>query len=264
MTVASTRFRGLEIPPAQPRQPFRPRATWAALRALLANPARTEGVFELMAALGGPDGEPWFQGFVQHPDGQRLLAAAPELGAILGDRAALAAMPEGSLGRAYLAHLDRFGLDPRGVIEAQRRNADKNGGVRDDPARRWYFDRVALLHDLWHTLTGYGADEMGEGAVLAFSLAQQPSRGFVVLVLAAALMGPKRGGLAWQRYLARAWWRGRRARQLDVVAWEDLLPRPLHEVRAALAIEAPERAHPRGIRQGSLFTRSAPGAAAVA
>jgi ubiquinone biosynthesis protein COQ4 len=228
---------------------------WRALRKLIADPTRTELVFEFMNALGGPDGEPWFQRCLRDAEGRRLLMCGRDLAATLGDRAALARMPDGSLGRAYLAHLERYGLDPNGVTEAQRRAAAERGGITDDPARRWFFDRVQVMHDLWHALTGYGADEMGEGALLAFSWPQMTSRGIGLLVLTAAVMGPKGGGLAWQRYLVRAFLRGWRARRLHVVAWEDLLVRPLTEVRSALGIEAPEVAHRGGVRAGGLFPR---------
>jgi len=254
-TPAPILFRGLEIPPAPPRRPVEWRAAWRALRQLIADPTRTELVFEFIGALGGPDGEPWFQRCLRDPAGRRLLMTGSDLGTMLCDRDLLARMPEGSLGRAYLAHLDRFGLDPNGVIEAQRRAAAERGLTADDPARRWFFDRVQLMHDLWHALTGYGADEMGEGALLAFSWPQMVSRGVGLLVLTAAVIGPKDRRLAWQRYLARAFVRGRRARRLHFVAWEDLLPRPLSEVRSALRIEAPEVAHPGGVRVGGIFGR---------
>ena len=33
------------------------------------------------------------------------------------------------------------------------------------------------MHDLWHVLTGYGMDEAGEAANLAFSLGAGPESG---------------------------------------------------------------------------------------
>jgi ubiquinone biosynthesis protein COQ4 len=244
----------LEIPPAPPRRPVEWRAARRALRELVADPTRTSLVFELLGALGGPDGEPWFQRFVRHPDGRRILVSRRDLAEALGDRAALARLPAGSLGRAYLAHLDRWGLDPTGVVAAQRRAAAARGVVDDDPTRRWFFDRVTLMHDVWHVLTGYGADEMGEAALLAFTEAQMHSRGMLLLVATAALLGPTRGAFAWQRYLARAFARGRRAVALQRVAFEELLPRPLGDVRRALRIAPPEIAHPGGVWEGPVFT----------
>jgi ubiquinone biosynthesis protein COQ4 len=116
-----------------------------------------------------------------------------------------------------------------------------------DPDRQWFFDRLRDMHDLWHVLTGYGRDEAGEAANLAFTFAQTRHQGIGVIVVAAALIGSRSNRFEWQRYLYRAWRRGRRAAWLPAVAYERLLDRPLEEVRRSLAIEPPELAHPQGI-----------------
>ncbi len=253
----------LGIAPPPPRRPMR---LWSALRRiarLLEDPTRTEEVFEVFSALGGDGGEKIFRRFLADPDGRRLIACRRALVDALADRAALAALPDGSLGRAYLAHLERNGLDPLGVVEAAHRVHDARG-INTDPHRRWFGDRIDLMHDLWHVLTGYGTDEEGEAALLAFSYPHLPQLALLLLVLAAAWVGPWGRGFAWQRYLVRAWLRGRRARPLVVVAWEELLPRPLAQVRQALGVEAPEAAHPGGVWSGSLTSRAgAPQAAAA-
>jgi ubiquinone biosynthesis protein COQ4 len=240
------------VAPAPPRKRPELRRAWRTLAALIADPTRTERVFELFDALGGDDGESTFRRFLAEPAGRRLFDTRPSLRVALSDRPALAALPDGSLGRAYLAHLDCYDLDPTGVLAAQERS-HQPGQLRDDPDRAWFFERLNLMHDLWHVLTGYGADEAGEAAVLAFSEAQMPQRAFVVLVAAAAWLGPWGDALSWQRYLLRAWWRGRRASSLLVADWEALLPQPLAEVRAALGVEAPDVAHPGGVVQAFLF-----------
>ena len=56
-------------------------------------------------------------------------------------------------------------------------------------------------------------------------------------MLAAAVTGPEDRTFAWQRYLLRAWHRGRRAAPLTVVPYESLLPRALDEVRERLHIK---------------------------
>ena len=67
------------------------------------------------------------------------------------------------------------------------------------------------------------------------------------IVIAGAILGPHDLSLYWQRYLFRAYRRGRRAAQLTAVPYEELLPLPLAEVRRRLAIEPPSVAHPEGI-----------------
>lgn len=235
------------IAPAPPRRPLQARRAWRAIRSLVADPTRTEQVFELFGALGGDYGEVLFQRFLRNPAAPSLLARQPSLVAALSDREALARLPEGSFGRAYLAFLDARGLDPAGLLEARSHANTELPPL--DPIRDWFYARTNVMHDLWHVLTGYGTDEAGEAALLAFSLAQLPSRGMRVLVGAAAVIGFD-WRLEWPRYLMRAWRRGRRAVLLTAVAYEDLLPRPLDEARRRLGIEPAHVAHPQGILVG--------------
>jgi ubiquinone biosynthesis protein COQ4 len=116
------------------------------------------------------------------------------------------------------------------------------------------------MHDLWHVLTGYGTDELGEAALVAFSEAQIPNRSFPILLVAAAWMGPKSWSLAWPRYLARAYRRGRRAKLLTAAPFEELLPLPVPEVRRRLGIEPAAVWHSEGIRAGSLQRAAVKGA----
>jgi ubiquinone biosynthesis protein COQ4 len=246
-----------EIAPPLPRRRLEWRHAWRSLRELITDPKQTEKVFELLGAIGGDDGESSFQRFLSHPDGRSLLASHPRLLEALADRGALSRMPEGSFGRAYLDFVRERGFEPGGLLEA-RANA-KTRRSELDPIREWFFDRTNLMHDLWHVITGYGTDEAGESALLAFTLAQIPTRGMAVLVVAAAAIGPKDLHLSWPRYLRRAWIRGRRAVLLTTAPWEDLLPRPLEEVRLRLRIEPALVAHP-----GGIVTGDRTGAAAVA
>jgi len=240
------------------RRPVQWRRATRALRQLLADSSRTDLAFEVTYALGGNSGERLFQRFLAHPDGPALLAERPALLAALADRAALAAMPARSLGRAYLDFLRAGDLSPEGLVEASE-TAERPQDVGAD--RQWFFDRLRDNHDLWHVLTGYGRDEAGEAANLAFTLGQTHDTGVAFMVLAAAAIGPmapevrpdgtRLGWLHWQRYLYQAWQRGRRAALLIAARFEQLLPRPLEDVRRTLRIEPAERVHPGGIIVGN-------------
>ena len=237
-----------ELGPASPPPPPRP-VRWAeagaALRVLISHPERTDQVFELIDALGGDSGERQFQRFRAHPEGRRLLHERPSLLSALQDRARLEALPQESFGRCYAAFMGEERLRAEGLLDAQQMVGDPRAGL--DPERRWFYDRLRDAHDLWHVLTGYGRDIAGEAANLAFTHAQTRNRGIAAIVLTAAWLGPKGGGLYWQRYLLRAWRRGRRCRPLMLARYEELLPRPLCEVRRELEIEEPLAAHPKGI-----------------
>jgi ubiquinone biosynthesis protein COQ4 len=232
----------LRPPPAR-RVQWRRAAT--ALRTLVRDPERTEQVFELIQALAGRSGERVYRRFRADPEGRRLLRERPSLLAALSDRERLAALPEGSFGRAYADFMREQRLEAAGLVDAAVSVRDPDEPL--DPERRWFFDRLRDMHDLWHVLTGYGRDIAGEAANLAFTLGVTGNRGIAVIVLTAAVRGPKTADLHWQRYRLRAWRRGRRARGVTRARYEELLPEPLAEVRRALGIEAPERAHPGGV-----------------
>jgi ubiquinone biosynthesis protein COQ4 len=218
----------------------------AALAILIADPERTDQVFEIVRALSGRADVRNFRDLLRHPDGVALLRAQPSLLAALSDRTTLARLPEGSLGRAYLDFMVTADLTADGLVDASMQGeADARDGF--SPEAGWFFDRLRDMHDLWHVLTGYGRDEAGEAANLAFTYAQIGNPGIGLIVLAAAILGPHGEWFHWQRYLFRAWRRGRRASWLPAARWEELLALPLAEVRTRLGIEPPEVAHPEGV-----------------
>ncbi len=229
-----------------PRRKIQWRRAWKALQLLIEDPQRTEQVFEITDSLAGNSFERAYQRFLRHPDGQRLLAERPSLLATLSDRAALRALPAGSLGRAYTDFMEAGQLTADGLVAAEEM-VQRQHPVPQDADREFYGDRVRDMHDLWHVLTGYGMDEAGEAANLAFTLGQIPTGGIAFIVVAAALIGPKDIRFSWQRYLFRAWQRGRRAVMMTTVAYEPLLAQPLEDVRRRLQIQPPEEAHPEGV-----------------
>jgi len=218
------------------------RRSWRALRALIAAPERTDKVVEFINSVGGAGDQRAFARFRAHPEGRRLLAERPSLLDVLSDLQALVALPAGTFGRAYADFMLSEKLDPDGIIE-EFRNADSATPIAD-PELEWFFERFDTVHDLWHVLTGYGRDEAGEAANLAFTLAQFGSRGVLLLTLASAIIGPKDLTFSWQRYLFQAWRRGKKCAWLPLARYEELLPLPLAQVRAQLRIEPAEQSHP--------------------
>jgi ubiquinone biosynthesis protein COQ4 len=201
---------------------------------------RTDQVFEILEALEGSAGERSLRDYASHPEGSRLLAEKPVLLDALSDHEALRRLPEGSLGRAYLAFMEEAGLNARDLIEAEDAARTR---PELDADRKWLADRGRDCHDLWHVLTGYGRDEAGEAALLAFTYAQYRNLGILVLLVAAALLGPKTLTFMWERYLWQAYRRGRAAR-LDAAPYEEWLALPLAQVRERAGIVPPEKAHP--------------------
>ena len=210
--------------PSFTTRPRRARPQWRrayrALRELLRDSSRTERAFEVIAALDPGMMERGLARMLAHPEGRRLFALRPLLLERLRDREALARLPEGSLGRAYLEHIERHGLDPGKLVELGRAKSEIRA---EDEGARWFADRSELGHDLLHVLTGYGADGLGETALLWFSHGLSGGRGTALLMVGAGLHSWRNTEKGFARYLWRAWRRGRHAGCLESLPWEELL-----------------------------------------
>jgi ubiquinone biosynthesis protein COQ4 len=236
-----------DLAPPLPARPIQWRRAKQLLRELIAKPEATDKVFELFAAMGGKGDEASVQRFAAHPEGRRLFAEKPSLLELLGDRARLQALPEESFARAYLAFSERNGFSTDGLLKSNEVGFGETNALLD-PDRRWFFERVNLMHDLWHVLTGYDTDVAGEAALLAFSTGQGlANRSIGLLLLTAMARAPKSQGFAFQRFVLRAMHHGRRAAPLLSQHYEELLPRPLAEVRGELGILPIRDAHPGGL-----------------
>lgn len=193
--------------------------------------------YALVDAMGGMCEERLFQKFRSDPTGRRLLAARPDLSRVLDDHDSLAKLPEGSFGRAYVDLCRSRGINSAALVESQR------GMSRDyaqlDPARQWFSDRLTVLHDLWHILTGYAAQPRGEAAIVAFSYAQGLNyRPMPVFLALSVIMRVARIRDLWAAYR-----RGRRTATLILQNYEELLPLPLATVRAQLKLPDGRSAH---------------------
>lgn len=193
--------------------------------------------------------------FVATPGGRALRARSGSLLDAIRDREALRALGPGSFGHAYACYMDRERLDGDALAET----VDEAYGPEDEELH-YVRARIRDSHDLWHALTGYGADPLGEGAIVAFSLGQVPQNvlyalGALMLIAPMALL--PRHALAWPRYMFQAWRRGRRANWLLAEPLEDLLALPLDEARRRLGICPIAEAHPQGLFVGDLWKRQA-------
>jgi len=155
------------------------------------------------------------------------------------DRQALLGLPEGSLGREYLRFLDREGITTEGLVDASRAGRHEDGSV--SPELVYLRNRMRDSHDLWHVVTGYHGDLIGEASLLAFTFAQTRNPGIGLVVAAAWLRGRES---SVRRMIRRGFLRGRRAAWLPDVRWEELLHLPVAEVRRRLNVDAPPEYQP--------------------
>ena len=124
------------------------------------DPSRTAAVFEMGQGLRQTElyelgveylkSNPDIQALVQ----ERYIAPTPDLDALLQ-------LPQDSLGYLYAAHMKRLNLNPNFFPQVE---------VTDD--RSCVELRVTQTHDIWHIMTGFGTDEVGEYGLQGFTLAQ--------------------------------------------------------------------------------------------
>jgi ubiquinone biosynthesis protein COQ4 len=206
-----------------------------ALRALLDDPDDTAQVFRIIDALSGKNGERTIGRLRRSKTGKELLRERPDLLTRLTDRAALEKLPDGTLGREYLRFLDSEGITAEGLRQASiEGHRDMIAGA--DPDLYFLRDRLRDSHDLWHTVTGYKGDLLGEASLLAFSFAQTWNPGVGLIVLTALLRGREPNV---RKLILGGFTRGVRSAWLPAVKWEELLGRRLGDVRRLLNVGAP-------------------------
>ena len=210
----------------------RPMAAWKALRNLMKDPDDTTQVFEIIDALAGRSFEKSFKKFRRSPNGPRFIEEQPDIVALLSDREALAAMPAGSLGRAYLDFVIREKLTPEGLSSASK---EFDWDPEAPKGAYWFGARLRDTHDLHHVLTGYNRDLVGEAALLAFTWAQTRNRGIGAIVLMAYIRAGQENPAA-RGMIREGYRRGRRAEWFPGQDWEALLSQPLDEVREQLRL----------------------------
>ena len=209
---------------------------WKALRALMAEPEDTKQVFTIMRSLTGKSLWKQYKRFAKTDIGANILKNDIDLLDTLADREALALLPEGSLGRVYLDFMTREGITAEGLIEASEESYE---GMTHAELER-YTMRTREMHDLWHVVSGFGRDGLGEVCVVAFSYPQTKGLGFAAIAAMGAVKYSRQfpgSGVwkaVWQAYRA-----GRKAAWLPGQDWEQLLTQPYADVRAALNITEP-------------------------
>jgi ubiquinone biosynthesis protein COQ4 len=152
--------------------------------------------------------------------------------------ASLEGYAPGTLGHAYLRFMVDNNLVERLALGYRELHEEfKASGKLDNipPVMEYKVLRGYQTHDLHHVLTGYEATPFGELALQAFQLAQQdfPYSAMTIATIMGhmTLVDPyliKPGMDA----ITDGWAYGRAARSIQFVAFEDMLDRPLDEVRA--------------------------------
>ena len=224
-----------------PSAKYRPLHAFISSIKLILNKDDTRQVFEIVTALSRGSAGRLFRRFIATPYGRRVVTEPVKLEAILGDFPRLRAMAPGTLGRAYVDFMDEAGFTPQGLIDA----AEEAGvGLVDYPELKEFsraFRHLEVNHDLWHVLTGYGRDPLGEICNLIFTRRQTGNPGLKLIIRMGLL------ALKLERWSYPALRAAAEARRMgDAVDFllqhdvEAMLEEPLAEVRKRLGIFKPE------------------------
>src|SRR5215471_9338028 len=176
-----------------------------AVRKLMRDREDTQQVFLLIEALRGKTTLRQLARFRRTETGRAVLGDNRRLLDRLSDRATLAALPAGTLGRAYYNFMASENLSAEGLVALSRICRPP---APDEVTR--FRERNREMHDLLHVVTGYGRDPLGEACLVAFSFAQTGLKGFAVIAIQAAhRIAQARPGHAVRRAVFEGWRRGR-------------------------------------------------------
>jgi ubiquinone biosynthesis protein COQ4 len=193
-----------------------------------------------MRALNGDVTQRNYRRLLTVPGGGKLAYQRVELAQKLTDREWIDSFAEGTVGAAYRHFLDSTGYSADGLVEvSMAEGAFQDAGLEHPYA--WMGRRERDIHDLWHVLTGYKADEhLGEACLVAFSYAQTGGMGWAFIALGASLKSIRvTGELAFVRAVLEGYRAGKRAAWLHGEDYEALLAEPIEAARKRLRIEPP-------------------------
>jgi ubiquinone biosynthesis protein COQ4 len=217
---------------------YRPLRAVRSFQGLMKDKEDTSLVFKIFESLPSKDFLPRVESLALSERGEMLRATEPCLPDILDDHAALRRTPKGSLAHAYCDFMEAEGLTAAGLVA----ESNRSGRPRYPDLVEWFINRSRDTHDLFHILTGYGRDALGEACVLLFTHGQSPSQGHLLIGYAGAanIKNMAKGSAAPVFGAVREAHRiGKGAPQLMAQPIRLLLERPLDEVRKDLRIPQP-------------------------
>ena len=217
---------------------YRPLRAVRNFRKLMKDKEDTAAVFKIFESLPSKDFLPRVAELALSERGEMLRSAEPNLPEILDDHAALRRTPAGSLAHAYCDFMEAEGLSAAGLVA----ESDRAGRPRYPDLLEWFINRSRDTHDLFHVLTGYGRDALGEASLLGFSYEQNHNTGILFIAYAGARQIRKVSGTKAPLFAAIKEGRklGKAAAKIahqDIAA---LMREDIGEARARLGIGKPE------------------------
>ncbi|QYU69288.1 hypothetical protein J4558_03860 [Leptolyngbya sp. 15MV] len=219
---------------------MRPIKAWRHFRKLVEDKEDTEQVFHITEALKGRKTHEQGWAFIASPDGQRFLRDEVDVPGMLDDHARWADCGPDTVAAHYIAFMKREGLSAAGLVAESEKFMPPERQLGD--LTEWYFMRLRDTHDLFHVLTGYGRDALGEASLLGFSYEQNHNRGIWFIAYAAAHQIRKSTGTRAPVYASINEGRrlGKAAAKLAHMDVEAVMREDIGAARARLGIGRPE------------------------
>jgi ubiquinone biosynthesis protein Coq4 len=161
------------------------------------------------------------------PQGKAAFANYPRLGEV--DLEWLALLPSHTLGYAYANHMLQNGLKPL-QIKPSSNDYEFLGA------------HITETHDIWHVVTGFNTNIIGEIQLEAFYVSQlQASRFWLALIaknLLKSVVYDIERSAEYMDAIAQGWMMAKHAKPLFGIDWKSLWSTPLDEVRDVLNIKS--------------------------
>ncbi len=229
----------VNIDPARPRPRIRPLKAWQHMQRLIADKEDTEQVFHIIEALNGNSIIHDFKRFMASDNGPALLANRADLAAKLDNHAPIENLPADTVAHAYLKFMRREGLSAAGLVAESQ--ALRSGSEEFDDDLLWYMNRLRDTHDLYHVLSGYNRDALGEAALLGYTHGQHKGRGISFIAFMGgrhlAKHAPRETRI--KQVIAEGRRNGKAAKRIIEQDIDALLREPLDAARARLSIAEP-------------------------
>jgi len=206
---------------------------WRSLQRLLADKEDTRQVFEIMRALNGQATAKGYLRLLSTPEGGRIAYERKEFAERLMDDAWLDSLPAGSVGAAYRDFIRTEQLSAEGLADVSREGI---ADVDNPHPYAWFGRRTRDVHDIWHILSGYHRDALGEACLVAFSYAQTKGLGWALIAFGAASRARKDRSHPYVKAIWQGYQRGKAAQWLLGEDYERLMAEPLEAARRRLGI----------------------------
>lgn len=180
------------VHPDRKTSSMRPFKAWGHFRKLVADKEDTAQVFHIIEAMKGKRSHQHAWEFIRSAEGRRFIEDETDIPGMLDDHDRWADCGPETVAATYIAFMKREGLSAAGLVAESYKFLPRE--QRHEDLTEWYFNRLRDTHDLFHILTGYGRDALGEAALLGFSYEQNHNPGILFIAYAGARQIKKETG----------------------------------------------------------------------